>query len=180
MTMVRAGVVPTQRALLYGALGIGVTTLVCAAIVTGFGPNRVFTGLLAGVVAGIAILVALFGRDVVVLTDGGIYRRTPWRESSIDWGRVVAGRFALDERARWSLALDLSGGDERHGELVLLSIPPVIRPVSGAYDMRKREQVQEIREMLRRQRVPVTVLPEIAGGLHRHWQIAPPTRGVEP
>ncbi|MFQ6392432.1 hypothetical protein ACLMAJ_03150 [Nocardia sp. KC 131] len=179
MTMVRAGVVSTRRALFYGVLGIGVTALVCGAIVSGFGPNRVFTGLLAGVVAGIAILVALFARDAVVLTESAIYRRTPWRESSIEWDRVVAGRFALDERARWSLALDLSGGDERHGELVLLSIPPVLRPVSGAYDMRKREQVQEIREMLRRKRIPVTVLPEIAGGLSRHWQIAPPTRGAD-
>lgn len=176
MTMVRAGVVPTRRAMLYGTLGIVVTVLVSGAIVAGFGLNRVFTGLLAGAIAGIALLVALFGRDVVVLTDGAIYRRTPWRESSIDWDRVVAGRFTLDERARWSLALDLIGGDERHGELVLLSIPPVRQPVSGAYDMRKREQVTEIRAMLRRKRVPVTVLPEIAGALQTHWQIAPPTR----
>jgi hypothetical protein len=176
MTMVRAGVVPTQRAVLYGVLGIAVTVLVCGSIIAGFGLNRVFTGLLAGAVAGIAILLSLFARDAVVLTDGAIYCRTPWRESSIDWDRVVAGRFALDERARWSLALDLSGGDERHGELVLLSIPPVCRPVSGAYDMRKREQVTEVREMLRRKRVPVTVLPEIAGGLNQYWQITPPTR----
>ncbi|MCP2275296.1 hypothetical protein [Nocardia amikacinitolerans] len=176
MTMVRAGVVPTRRAMLYGMLGIAVTVLVCAAIVTGFGLNRVFTGLLAGAVAGIALLVALFGRDAIVLTEGAIYRRTPWAESSIDWDRVVAGRFTLDERARWSLALDLSGGDERHGELVLLSIPPVVRPVSGAYDLRKRDQVKQIREMLRHKRVPVTVLPEIAGALNAHWNIAPPTR----
>ncbi|MEV0342771.1 hypothetical protein AB0H49_27470 [Nocardia sp. NPDC050713] len=176
MTMVRAGVVPTRRAMLYGMFGIAVTVLVCAAIVTGFGLNRVFTGLLAGAVAGIGLLVALFGRDAIVLTDGAIYRRTPWAESSIDWDRVVAGRFTLDERARWSLALDLSGGDERHGELVLLSIPPVVRPVSGAYDLRKRDQVKQIREMLRHKRVPVTVLPEIAGALNAHWKIAPPTR----
>ncbi|WP_433198959.1 hypothetical protein ACQP1G_05440 [Nocardia sp. CA-107356] len=176
MTMVRAGVVPTRRAMLYGTLGIAATVLVCAAIVAGFGLNRVFTGLLAGAVAGVALLTALFGRDVIVLTDGAIYRRTPWRESSIEWDRVVAGRFALDERARWSLALDLIGGDERHGELVLLSIPPVRRPVAGAYDMRKREQVTEIRAMLRHKRVPVTVLPEIAGALQQHWRIAPPTR----
>ncbi|TQM30430.1 hypothetical protein [Nocardia bhagyanarayanae] len=176
MTMVRAGVVPTRRVMLYGTLGIAVTVLVCAAIVTGFGLNRVFTGLLAGAVAGIALLVALFGRDAIVLTEGAIYRRTPWAESSIEWDRVVAGRFTLDERARWSLALDLSGGDERHGELVLLSIPPVVRPVSGAYDLRKRDQVEQIREMLRHKRVPVTVLPEIAGALSAHWKIAPPTR----
>ncbi|MGW4768906.1 hypothetical protein ACWEO2_12810 [Nocardia sp. NPDC004278] len=175
MTMVRAGVVPTRRAMLYGMLGIAATVLVCSTIVAGFGLNRVFTGLLAGAVAGIALLIALFGRDVVVLTEGAIYRRTPWQESSIDWERVVAGRFTLDERARWSLALDLTGGDERHGELVLLSIPPVRRPVAGAYDMRKREQVTEIRAMLRHKRVPVMVLPEIAGALQQHWQIAPPT-----
>ncbi|WP_227996987.1 hypothetical protein [Nocardia australiensis] len=176
MTMVRAGVVPTGRAALYGVLGIAVTVLVCGSVVAGFGLNRIFTGLLAGAIAGIAILVALFTRDAIVLTEGAIYQRTPWRESSIEWDRVLAGRFALDERERWSLALDLTGGGERHGELVLLSIPPVIRPVSGAYDLRKREQVTEIREMLRQKRIPVTVLPEIAGALNQHWQLAPPTR----
>jgi hypothetical protein len=41
--------------------------------------------------------------------------------------------------------------------------------------MRKREQVSEIREMLRAKRIPITVLPEIAGALNQHWQIAPPT-----
>ncbi|MEU7142708.1 hypothetical protein ABZ942_24895 [Nocardia sp. NPDC046473] len=174
--MVRAGVVPTRRATLYSALGILATVAVCAVVVGLFGVNRVFTGLLAGSVAGIAVVVALFTRDAVVLTERAIYRRTPWTESSIDWDRVVAGRFTLDERSRWSLALDLSGGDEQHGELVLLSIPPVLRPVSGAYDLRKREQVNEIRALLRRKRIPITVLPEIAGALQQHWEIAPPTR----
>ncbi|MGN2635831.1 hypothetical protein ACWEKT_19440 [Nocardia takedensis] len=176
MTMVRAGVVPSGRLALYSVLTVAVTASVCAAITLGFGVNRVVTGLLAGLVAGVALLVAMLGRDAIVLTEAAIYRRTPWSETSIAWDRVVAGRFALDEQARWSLALDLAGGDERHGELVLLSIPPVVGPVSGAYDLRKREQVTEIREMLRRKRVPVTVLPEIAGALNAHWQIAPPTR----
>lgn len=173
--MVRAGVVPGRRALIYGVLGVLLTALVCGAIVAVFGVNRVFTGLLAGAVAGIAALVLLFGRDVVVLTEHTIARRTPLRGSEIAWDRVVAGRFALDERARWSLALDLSGGDERHGELVLLSIPPVVRPVSNAYEHRKREQVREIRKMLRHKRIPVTILPEIANALHAHWKLAPPT-----
>ncbi|MFE9578666.1 hypothetical protein ACFYO1_19925 [Nocardia sp. NPDC006044] len=176
MTMVRAGVVPTRRAALYSSLGILVTVALCAGVVALFGVNRVFTGLLAGAVAGVAVVAALFARDAVVLTERTIYRRTPWTESSVDWDRVVAGRFTLDERSRWSLALDLSGGDEEHGELVLLSIPPVLRPVSGAYDLRKREQVTEIRALLRRKRIPVTVLPEIAGALQQHWEIAPPTR----
>ncbi|WP_327110268.1 hypothetical protein OHB12_20915 [Nocardia sp. NBC_01730] len=175
MTTVRAGVVPTQRAALYSVLGILVTVTICGAFVAAFGTNRVFTGLLAGAVAGVAALSALFTRDAVVLTDHAIYRRTPWTVSSIAWDRVVAGRFTLDERSRWSLALDLSGGDEPHGELVLLSIPPVIRPVTGAYDLRKRDQVTEIRAVLRRKRIPVTVLPQIAGALREHWQIAPPT-----
>lgn len=174
--MVRAGVVPTRRAALYSSLGILATVAVCAVVVGLFGVNRVFTGLLAGAVAGIAVVAALFTRDAVVLTERAIFRRTPWTESSIDWGRVVAGRFTLDERSRWSLALDLSGGDEQHGELVLLAIPPVLRPVSGAYDLRKREQVNEIRALLRRKRIPITVLPEIAGALQQHWEIAPPTR----
>ncbi|MFG1797862.1 hypothetical protein [Nocardia sp. NPDC049149] len=176
MTMVRAGVVPTQRAALYSVLGILATVVMAAAIVGLFGVNRVFTGLLVGAIAGVAVMAALFTRDAILLTEQAIYRRTPWTVSSIDWDRVVAGRFTLDDRARWSLALDLSGGDEQHGELVLLSIPPVLRPVSGAYDLRKREQVNEIRALLRHKRIPVTVLPEIAGALQQHWQIAPPTR----
>ncbi|MFI9510461.1 hypothetical protein [Nocardia sp. NPDC052566] len=175
MTTVHAGVVPLRRAIGYAALGLLTIGAICAATVWAFGIPRVFTGLALGAIAGIAALTALFTRDSVILTDQAIYRRTPWARTSIDWGRVVAGRFALDEQARWSLALDLSGGDERHGELVLLCIPPVAGPVAGAYDLRKREQVNEIREMLRRKRVPVTVLPEIAGALQQHWQIAPPT-----
>ncbi|ASF11500.1 hypothetical protein NBRGN_057_00700 [Nocardia brasiliensis NBRC 14402] len=174
MTTVRAGVVPAQRAALYSALSLLVTAGLCAAVVALFGVNRVFTGLLAGAVAGIAVAVALFTRDAVVLTERAIYRRTPWTRSSIDWDRVVAGRFTLDDRSRWSLALDLTDGAERHGELVLLAIPPVLGPVSGAYDLRKREQVNEIRALLRSKRVPITILPEIAGALQQHWRIAPP------
>ncbi|QIS22906.1 hypothetical protein [Nocardia terpenica] len=176
MNVVRAGVVPGRRALVYGSLGVLTTVVVCGVIVGVFGVNRVFTGLLAGAAAGIAVLVALFGRDVVVLTDQAIHRRTPWTASSLDWDRVVAARFALDERARWSLALDVTGGDEPHGELVLLSIPPVVRPIANAYEHRKREQVIEIRKMLRHKNVPVTILPEIASALHMHWKLAPPTR----
>jgi hypothetical protein len=173
--MVRAGVVPGRRALIYGSLGVLVTVLVCGAIVAAFGVRRVFTGLFAGAAAGIAVLVMLFGRDVVVLTEQTISRRTPLHAADIAWDRVVAGRFTLDEQARWSLALDLSGGDEPHGELVLLSIPPVVRPVSNAYEHRKREQVAGIRTMLRHKRIPVTVLPEIANALHEYWKLAPPT-----
>ncbi|WP_026344080.1 hypothetical protein [Nocardia sp. BMG111209] len=175
MRMVRAGVVPGWRALLYSCLGVLVAVGVCAVIVVVFGLNRVFTGLGAGAAGGIALLVVLFGRDVIVLTERAIYRRTPWAESSIEWDRVVAGRFAMDERARWSLALDLSGGDERHGELVLLTIPPVVRPISNPYEQRKREQVLEIRRMLRYKRIPVTILPEIARALQQHWKLAPPS-----
>ncbi|QIS06306.1 hypothetical protein F5X71_31920 [Nocardia brasiliensis] len=175
MTTVRAGVVPTQRVALYSALGLLVTAGLCAAVVALFGLDRVVTGLLIGAVAGVALLVVLFTRDAVVLTERTIYLRTPWASSSIDWDRVVAGRFALDDHARWSLALDLTDGDERHGELVLLAMPPVLGPVSGAYDLRKREQVNEIRALLRSKSVPITILPEIAGALQRHWRIAPPT-----
>ncbi|MFR9753047.1 hypothetical protein ACL02S_18700 [Nocardia sp. 004] len=176
MTTVRAGVVPTPRATLYSALGILTTVTICAAFVAAFGVNRVFTGLLAGSVVGVAVSVALFTRDAVILTDQAIYRRTPWAGDSIPWDRVVAGRFTLDEHARWALALDLCSSDETHGELILLSIPPVVRPVSGAYDLRKRDQVTEIRAMLRNKRIPVTVLPQIASALQEHWQIAPPAR----
>ncbi|GAA5043848.1 hypothetical protein [Nocardia callitridis] len=175
MTTVRAGVVPGKRVGVYSAIAVVVVAAIVGGFVGAFGINRVFTGLLVGVVVAVALLVALFTRDTIVLSDEAIYRRTPLSETSIDWERVVAGRFTLDEQARWSLALDLVGGDERHGELVLMSIPPVVRPVAGAYDLRKREQVNEIRALLREKRIPVTVLPEIAGALQEHWQIAPPT-----
>ncbi|MEV6070381.1 hypothetical protein AB0L82_27865 [Nocardia sp. NPDC052001] len=176
MTMVRAGVVPGRRAAWYGVAGVLVTAGICGIVVGLFGVNRVFTGLLLGVAAGISLLFLLFGRDGVVLTDQSIVRRTPWSASTLAWDRVVAGRFALDENARWSLALDLNDGDEPHHELVLLSIPPVVKPVGSAYDMRKREQVNEIRGMLRSKRIPITVLPEIADALTVHWRLAPPTR----
>ncbi|UGT39060.1 hypothetical protein LTV02_23515 [Nocardia yamanashiensis] len=173
--MVRAGVVSGRRSALYLTTAVLTTALICGAVVALFSVNRVFTGLLLGLAAGGALLILLFGRDVLVLTDQRIERRTPWRASTIDWDRVVAARFALDEKSRWSLALDLNGGDEPHQELVLLSIPPVVRPVANAYDMRKREQVNEIRTMLRQKRIPVTILPEIADALVRHWRIAPPS-----
>ncbi|WP_040792204.1 hypothetical protein [Nocardia paucivorans] len=175
MKTVQAGVVPHRRVLGYTLVGIGIVVAFGVVAVLMFGLYRVGTGLAVGAVAATAALVALFNRDAVILTDRIIYRRTPWSVDGIDWDRVVAGRFGLDERGRWSLALDLNGGTEPHGELVLLSIPPVTGPVSGAYDLRKREQVNEIRDMLRRKKVPVTVLPEIAGALHEHWKIAPPT-----
>ncbi|WP_405134647.1 hypothetical protein [Nocardia sp. NBC_01388] len=176
MTMVRAGVVPGRRAMFYGIAGLLVTSGIVAATVGVFGLNRLFTGILLGVAAGVGVLFLLFARDGVVLTDQSIVRRTPWGAATIDWNRVVAGRFALDEKSRWSLALDLNGGDEQHGELVLLSIPPVQRPIANAYDMRKREQVNEIRSILRRKQIPVILLPEIAEALTQHWRLAPPTR----
>ncbi|WP_227979702.1 hypothetical protein [Nocardia spumae] len=173
---VRAGVVTGRRTLAYGALAAGAVLVICGAMVALFGWGRIFTGLLIGVVAAVALLVALFGRDVVVLTDRAIYRRTPWAESRLEWDRVVAGRFALDERARWSLALDLTGGEDGHDELVLLNIPPVEHPVSNAYEHRKCEQVAQVRRMLRHKRIPVTLLPEIATALHEHWKLAPAAR----
>ncbi|WP_460728449.1 hypothetical protein [Nocardia heshunensis] len=174
--MVRAGVVPGRRVAVYAVAGLLVVGIVCAATVAAFGVNRIFTGLFFGAAGAIALLFVLFGRDGVVLTDDMIVRRTPWGSSTVDWGRVVAGRFALGENGRWTLALDLNGGAETHQELVLLSIPPVTRTVSNAYDMRKREQVNEIRTMLRHKRIPVTILPGIAQALQSHWKIAPPSR----
>ncbi|GAD83871.1 hypothetical protein [Nocardia asteroides] len=174
MAVVRAGVVPASRSLFYCLIGLLVTTGFVGLFLAMFGVNRVVTGLLVGAIAGVAAGVALFVRDVVELTEHAIYTRTPFRSATVPWDRVVAGRFTLDERSRWALALDLTGGASTD-ELVLLSIPPVVRPVAGAYDMRKREQVTEIREFLRAKRIPITVLPEIAGALNQHWQIAPPT-----
>ncbi|NNH70220.1 hypothetical protein HLB23_10155 [Nocardia uniformis] len=175
MTVVRAGVVPGRRVALYAGLGAVSGLLICAVVVAGFGVNRVFTGIAIGAAVAIGLLYALFKRDGVMLSDQAIVRRTPWAADTIAWNRVVAGRFTLDEHARWALALDLNGSDEPHQELTLLSIPPVTRPIANAYDLRKREQVQEIRTMLRDKRIPVTVLPEIADALSHHWKIAPPT-----
>ncbi|MEV5652955.1 hypothetical protein AB0L57_32290 [Nocardia sp. NPDC052254] len=173
---VRAGVVTGRRTVAYASLAALSVVVICAAAAALFGWPRIFPALLVGAVVATALLVALFGRDAVVLTDRAIYRRTPWAESRLEWDRVVAGRFALDEQARWSLALDLSGGDEQHSELVLLNIPPVRHPVSNAYEQRKREQVAEIRRILRDKRIPVTLLPEIATALHDHWKLAPAAR----
>ncbi|MFC6014234.1 hypothetical protein [Nocardia lasii] len=172
MTVVRAGVVPTGRSLFYCVIGALVTTGIVGLFLAMFGVNRVITGLAVGLVAGVAVGTVLFLRDVVELHEHAIFARTPFRSATVPWDQVVAGRFTLDEHARWALALDLSGETD---ELVLLSIPPVVQPVAGAYDMRKREQVNEIRELLRAKRVPITVLPEIADALSRHWKIAPPT-----
>ncbi len=168
--------VPGRRVGCYCGVGLALMLAVTLAVVAWFGPGRVFTGLLAGFVLGAAALAALYKRDGVVLTDDAIELRTPLAHEVLSWDRVVGARFALDERARWSLALDLSGGDEPHGELVLVSIPPVRGPVSSAYELDMRERIEAIREFLRRKRVPVTVLPEIAGALSEHWKIAPPTR----
>ncbi|WP_067703544.1 hypothetical protein [Nocardia jejuensis] len=176
MATVRAGVMPGRRMALYGVAGLLMLAVICGATVALFGPNRIFTGLLVGVAAAVAVMIALAGRDGIVLSEDAILRRTPWGNSTITWDRVVAGRFALDDRNRWTLALDLNGGDEQHGELALLSIAPVTGPVSGAYDMRTREQVAEIRTILREKQIPVTILPEIAAALQEHWKIAPPTR----
>ncbi|BAW10077.1 conserved hypothetical protein [Nocardia seriolae] len=173
--MVRAGVVPGRRVAVDAVAGVAVAVVVCAGTVGMFGLNRVFTGLFFGAAGAVAVLFALFGRDTVELTEERIRCRTPWGASTLAWDRVVAGRFALDERGRWALALDLNGGVEPHQELVLLSVPPVTRPISNAYDMRKREQINEIRTILRQKRIPVTILPEIADALQRHWKIAPPT-----
>ncbi|AYF73049.1 hypothetical protein D7D52_03275 [Nocardia yunnanensis] len=174
--MVRAGVVPGRRVAAYAVAGLAVAGGVCAATVGVFGVNRVFTGLFFGAGIAIALLFALFGRDGIELTEETIVRRTLWRSSALGWERVVAGRFTLGEKGRWTLALDLNGGEEPHQELVLLSIPPVVRPIGNAYDMRKREQVDEIRTMLRHKRIPVTILPDIAQALQSHWKIAPPAR----
>lgn len=175
--MVRAGVVPGRRVALYAVIGALTGLLICGATVAAFGLNRVFTGIAIGTIATIALLYTLLKRDGIMLSEQSIIRRTPWAVDTIAWNRVVAGRFALDEHSRWSLALDLNGSsDELHQELTLLSIPPVTHPIANAYDMRKREQVNEIRTMLRDKRIPVTVLPEIAEALSQHWKIAPPTR----
>lgn len=173
MSAVRAGVVPASRSLFYCLVGALVATGVVGLFLAMFGVNRLFAWILLGAAAGIGVGAALFTRDVVELSEHSISVRAPFRAATVPWERVVGGRFTLDEHARWALALDLNGGSS--DELVLLSIPPVLGPVSGAYDMRKREQVTEIRELLRTKRIPITVLPEIAEALSEHWQIAPPT-----
>ncbi|RMI31008.1 hypothetical protein [Nocardia stercoris] len=176
--MVRAGEVSSQRMLLYGVLGAVPGLVAGAAIVAGFGIGRIFTGILAGVLLTVALLVLMFRRDGIELGPDRIERRTLWRRHTLGWDRVVAARFTLGEGGRWELALDLVPGEEPpYGELILLSIPPVVRPVGNAYEDRKREQVGEIRNLLRDKKIPVTILPGIALALTLHWKLTPPSAG---
>lgn len=172
----RAGTIPTWKYLAYAAAIATEIVAVTAAIVVGSGFDRLFTGLLLGVTLGVPLGWALRRMDSVDLTDDGIVRHSLLRTRRIGWDRVVGGRFAYDDRERWTLALDLTGGDEPNNELVLLSIQPVTRPVVNPYEMRKREQVGELRDILRDKQVPVTVLPEILDALRTHWGAPPPRR----
>jgi hypothetical protein len=171
---VRAGTVPAWKYAVYLAVVAAEVAAVTLAVVFGFGVNRLFTGLLIGLVLGCPLAWFLRGLDAVELADSAIVVRRPFRLRRIGWDRVVGGRFAYDERGRWALALDLTAGEEPHQELVLLAIPPITQSVTNAYEMRKREQVTRIREVLRAHRVPVTVLPEIIAAMSEFWGMPGP------
>jgi hypothetical protein len=176
VTPVRAGTISAWK---YAAYLLAVMVEIAAATVimaVCAGTNRVFTGLLLGLVLAGPLGWLLRRTDSVELSDRGLALRSMWRTRCLGWDRVLGGRFAYDEHGRWTLALDLTAGDERNQELVLLSIPPITRPVSNAYEMRKCEQVNEIRAMLRRRRIPITVVPDILTALQTYWKIAPPTK----
>jgi hypothetical protein len=64
------------------------------------------------------------------------------------------------------LTLDLRSDPD---ELVLLTFPPVDRPVANPYHMRKREQLRDVIAVLTRRGVALTVLPEIAAAVRRYW-----------
>ncbi|NUS45306.1 MAG: PH domain-containing protein [Mycobacteriaceae bacterium] len=174
MAPVRAGTVPAWKYLLYAAVVSAEVAAVSAAVVIGSGVDRIFTGILLGLTVAIPLGALLRRMDGVTLGDDAVVLRRTLRTRRIGWADVRGGRFAYDEYGRWTLALDLAAGAAHGDELVLLSIPPVSRPVSNPYELRKREQVRELRLALRRKRVPVTVVPEIAAALHEHWGIAPP------
>lgn len=175
MTPVRAGTISTWKYAAYLLVVLVEVAAVTVAVAACAGTNRVFTGLLLGLVLACPLGWLLRRTDAVELSDDGVVRRSLGRSRRLGWDRVVGGRFAYDERGRWTLALDLTAGSERNQELVLLSVPPITRPVSNAYEMRKCEQVNDIRAMLRRRRIPVTVVPDILTALETYWKIAPPT-----
>ena len=76
---------------------------------------------------------------------------------------MIGARFALDGD-RWSLTLDLRSDPDE-----LVSFPPVDRPVANPYQMRKREQLRDVIDILTRRGVALTVLPEIAAAVRRYW-----------
>lgn len=160
-----AGVVPAARGALYIGIGTALAAAVTLGVLVAFGPNRTFTGLLLGLMCGVVAGAALFTRDTIVISDAGITTRTPWSRSRTAWDDVIGARFALDG-SNWSLTLDLRSEPD---ELVLLSFPPVDRPVANPHQMRKREQLRAVVDILSRRGVALTVLPEIATAVRRYW-----------
>ncbi|CAM2942501.1 hypothetical protein [Skermania piniformis] len=167
----RTGVVPVVRGAIYFGVAIVLAAIVGIAIVASFGSGRVFTGLLVGALLFLVVAFALFWADAVVLDEQQITVRVPWAATELGWDRVLAARLANMPDGRWSLALDLTAGNEPYNELLLLAIPPVVRKVGNAYELRKREQVGEVLDLLRAKQVPMTVLPEIRMALADFWQI---------
>jgi len=176
---VRVGTIPTWKYGVYLLIIVVEVALVTTAVAFGIGAGRLFTGLLLGLASAPLLGLALRRMDSIDLTETGLIRRSPLRRRRIGWERVVGGRFAYDDGGRWTLALDLTPGSERNHELVLLSIPPVTGPVSNAYELRKREQVNEIRAVLRQRRIPITAVPQILAALQTHWGVTPPRRAQD-
>lgn len=171
---VRAGTIPGWKYIAYVVVVLAEVVGVTIATAAGTNPDRIVTGIVLGVTLGVPLGWLLRRSDAVILTDESIVLTSFIRRRRMSWNRVVGGRFAFDERGRWTLALDLTPGTERHNELVLLTIPPVSKPPASPYDMHKREQIIDIRAVLSAHRIPITIVPEIATCLNVYWHIGKP------
>lgn len=166
----RAGVVSVRRGTIYLSAGVVVAVSICVLTVGIFGGNRFFTGLLIGIVAGIAVTLLLFARDAVVLTDDGVVTTTPWAAQTTPWSNVRAARFANDADRTWSLTLELN--EPAGAKLPLLRVPPVHHDVGNPYELRKRQQVKRVLAVLHERHIPTAVLPEIENALAQYWNVA--------
>ncbi len=152
------------RAAGYVCAGLLAGAAVTAAGVAAFGGNRVVTALLAGAIAGVALMAVLFASDVLVLGSDGLQLRTAWRRRTVPWQRVRGARFEVGPQ--WTLTVDTEDGP-----LVLLSMPPVRDEISQPYDYTRRATVRELLAGLREASVPMTVDPAVERALRRYWRL---------
>ena len=149
--------------------------LVWAAVTATFGVQRIITGLVLGVFVAIAVAGGLFYSDKTVLSEDAITIRTLRKNERVEWNRIGTVRFAWPEGSdHWLLTADLGRPTDPASVLLLLATPPVERPMSNAYEMRKREQLKDILAIMRTKGIRVIFAPGIATRLEEFWQVAPP------
>ena len=110
-----------------------------------------------------------------MLGDDAITIRTLRKRTRIEWSRIGTVRFAWPEGSdKWLLTADLDRPNDPESTLLLLAIPPVVRPMDNAYELRKREQLKDILRVLSAGDVRVIFAPGVAAGLQEHWSITAP------